>query len=134
MTTRLGTSQYDILTDPFLALPVAGVVSAAPDDQMFRHLAQTYATNHLTMHRGNICEGDNFKGKMAGGGSFLPPLMTKFLKLRPRPSPQTGIRCFFDTSIRNRGFGNSFFPDPGSTPQFFEFKYFILYPLTQIIH
>jgi hypothetical protein len=44
-------------------LSLAGVVSAAPDDQMFRHLAQTYAANHRTMHRGNICEGDNFKGK-----------------------------------------------------------------------
>jgi hypothetical protein len=58
-------SQYCNLNDPFLALSPAGVVSAAPDDQMFRHLAQTYAANHLTMHRGNICEGDNFKSKMA---------------------------------------------------------------------
>ncbi len=63
ITVRFGRSQYGILTDPFFALSLAGVVSAAPDDQMFRHLAQIYATNHLTMHRGNICEGDNFKGK-----------------------------------------------------------------------
>ncbi len=65
MIKRFGMIHYDILNDPFLALSLVGVVSAAPDDQMFRHLAQTYATNHLTMHRGNICEGDNFKGKMA---------------------------------------------------------------------
>jgi hypothetical protein len=69
ITVHFGMSQYGFLTkflaDPFLALSVAGVVSAAPDDQMFRHLAQTYAANHLTMHRGNICEGDNFKGKRA---------------------------------------------------------------------
>ncbi len=68
ITVRFGMSQYGFSTDPFLAFSVAGVVSAAPDDQMFRHLAQTYAANHLTMHRGNICEGDNFKGKRAGGG------------------------------------------------------------------
>ncbi len=64
MIKRFGMIHNDILTY------LAGVVSAAPDDQMFRHLAQTYAANHLTMHRGNICEGDNFKGKMAGGAVF----------------------------------------------------------------
>ena len=29
---------------------------------MFKHLAEIYASNHLTMHKGNLCQGDNFKG------------------------------------------------------------------------
>ena len=29
---------------------------------MFKHLAEIYASNHLTMHKGNLCQEDNFKG------------------------------------------------------------------------
>ena len=40
-----------------------GAYSAAPDDGMFKYLAIVYASNHKTMFRGNLCEGDNFPGK-----------------------------------------------------------------------
>ena len=40
-----------------------GFYSASPDDSMFKHLATLYASNHKTMYRGNICDGDNFPGK-----------------------------------------------------------------------
>ncbi|XP_046550108.1 carboxypeptidase D-like [Haliotis rubra] len=38
----------------------AGKYSKAADDSVFRLLAHTYADNHLHMHEGNICDGDNF--------------------------------------------------------------------------
>ncbi|XP_071094185.1 carboxypeptidase D-like [Haliotis cracherodii] len=38
----------------------AGKYSKAPDDSVFKLLAHTYADNHLHMHEGNICSGDNF--------------------------------------------------------------------------
>jgi hypothetical protein len=30
---------------------------------VFKHLAEIYASSHLTMHRGNLCDGDHFKGE-----------------------------------------------------------------------
>jgi len=47
-----------------------GHKSAAPDDKVFQHLAHLYADNHATMHRGNICDGDNFKGGVTNGAQW----------------------------------------------------------------
>jgi len=47
-----------------------GFYSAAPDDKMFKHLATIYASNHKTMHRGNICPGDNFPGGITNGAHW----------------------------------------------------------------
>lgn len=43
------------------------VESKTPDDQIFRLLASTYASKHGTMHQGNLCVGDNFKGGITNG-------------------------------------------------------------------
>lgn len=43
-----------------------GGYSATPDDQIFRHLASTYATNHKTMSKGDACN-DNFEGGITNG-------------------------------------------------------------------
>ncbi|XP_047475155.1 carboxypeptidase D-like isoform X2 [Penaeus chinensis] len=43
------------------------VESKTPDDQIFRLLASTYASNHGTMHQGNLCVGDNFRGGITNG-------------------------------------------------------------------
>jgi len=51
-------------------ISVLGVYSAAPDDEVFKHLAKTYANNHKTMHRnGNHC-GDTFKGGITNGAHW----------------------------------------------------------------
>ncbi|XP_076044068.1 carboxypeptidase D-like isoform X2 [Oratosquilla oratoria] len=34
--------------------------SKTPDDEMFKHLAHVYASNHGTMSNGHLCTGDNF--------------------------------------------------------------------------
>ena len=38
--------------------------SKSKDDDVFRHLALTYAENHPTMSKGNACPGDQFKDGM----------------------------------------------------------------------
>ncbi|XP_037777657.1 carboxypeptidase D-like isoform X2 [Penaeus monodon] len=43
------------------------VESKTPDDQIFHLLASTYASNHATMHQGNLCVGDNFRGGITNG-------------------------------------------------------------------
>lgn len=43
-----------------------GRYSATPDDQIFRHLATTYATNHKTMSKGDECN-DQFQGGITNG-------------------------------------------------------------------
>jgi len=49
---------------------VKGVYSAAPDDKVFRHLAKTYSSNHLTMHKtGNRC-GDYFTEGITNGAHW----------------------------------------------------------------
>lgn len=48
----------------------SGSISAAPDDLVFRHLAHLYADNHATMHRGNLCPGDNFVGGVTNGAQW----------------------------------------------------------------
>lgn len=47
-----------------------GFDSAAPDDQVFRHLAHLYANNHGTMHQGNLCPGDHFPGGVTNGAQW----------------------------------------------------------------
>ena len=37
---------------------------------MFKHLAHTYANNHGTMYRGNICKGDHFKEGITNGAQW----------------------------------------------------------------
>ncbi|XP_053375782.1 carboxypeptidase D-like [Mercenaria mercenaria] len=47
-----------------------GVYSKSPDDDMFKHLAQTYSNNHLTMHKtGRRC-GDQFTGGITNGAHW----------------------------------------------------------------
>ncbi|KAK8398384.1 hypothetical protein O3P69_003938 [Scylla paramamosain] len=43
------------------------VESKTPDEKLFHHLASIYASNHLTMFRGNLCPGDNFQGGVTNG-------------------------------------------------------------------
>jgi carboxypeptidase D len=43
------------------------VEGKAPDDTFFKHLARVYASNHPYMHKGNLCEGDNFKEGITNG-------------------------------------------------------------------
>ncbi len=35
-----------------------GTNSPTPDDELFRHLAKVYASNHAFMHEGKACAGD----------------------------------------------------------------------------
>ncbi|CAL4139481.1 unnamed protein product, partial [Meganyctiphanes norvegica] len=44
--------------------------SASPDDDLFRHLALTYASNHGTMSAGNLCSGDHFKNGTTNGADW----------------------------------------------------------------
>ncbi|XP_045474110.1 carboxypeptidase D-like isoform X2 [Harmonia axyridis] len=47
--------------------------SLTPDDDVFRHLATVYANNHLTMHKGVICDnGKKFKGGITNGAAWYP--------------------------------------------------------------
>ncbi|KAH9525525.1 hypothetical protein Btru_001621 [Bulinus truncatus] len=47
-----------------------GYYSAAPDDEVFKLLAHTYANNHKTMPAGNLCSGDNFKDGITNGANW----------------------------------------------------------------
>ncbi|RUS78696.1 hypothetical protein EGW08_013551, partial [Elysia chlorotica] len=44
--------------------------SAAPDDDLFKLLAHTYANNHLTMAKGHQCPGDDFKDGITNGAHW----------------------------------------------------------------
>ncbi len=46
------------------------VYSAAPDDEMFRALATTYASNHETMKTGHVCHGDSFANGITNGAKW----------------------------------------------------------------
>lgn len=41
--------------------------SRSPDDSLFRHLAQTYATRNADMLAGNVCPPESFKGGITNG-------------------------------------------------------------------
>jgi len=47
-----------------------GHKSVAPDDKVLQYLAHVYADNHKTMHRGNICPGDEFPGGVINGAEW----------------------------------------------------------------
>ncbi|KRT80349.1 Peptidase [Oryctes borbonicus] len=46
--------------------------SLSPDDDVFIHLAKTYADNHLVMHKGLLCDNikENFKGGITNGAAW----------------------------------------------------------------
>ncbi|RZB41385.1 carboxypeptidase D-like, partial [Asbolus verrucosus] len=48
--------------------------SLTPDDDVFKHLANVYAQNHLTMHQGKSCTGENieFEGGITNGAAWYP--------------------------------------------------------------
>jgi len=48
----------------------SGLVSPAPDNQVFRHVALTYSQHHPTMPNGNPCEGDHFKQGVTNGADW----------------------------------------------------------------
>lgn len=48
-----------------------GMRSLAPDDNVFRHLALTYASNHATMKGGHVCLDDNFKDGITNGADWF---------------------------------------------------------------
>lgn len=48
----------------------SGKYSASPDDAVFRHLAQVYASSHRTMHEGKSCNQDQFKGGITNGAEW----------------------------------------------------------------
>ncbi|KAL8566418.1 hypothetical protein ACOMHN_011996 [Nucella lapillus] len=47
-----------------------GKYSPAPDDEVFKLLAKTYAENHKRMHEGNICPEDHFPGGITNGAHW----------------------------------------------------------------
>ena len=49
---------------------MSGRVSAAPDDALFKQLTKTYANNHVTLYRGNICKGDHFREGITNGAQW----------------------------------------------------------------
>ncbi|CAF0750791.1 unnamed protein product [Didymodactylos carnosus] len=51
------------------ALHQMNTYGAAPDDSLFRHLARVYASKHLTMHRGNLCN-ENFPDGITNGARW----------------------------------------------------------------
>lgn len=63
--------------------PDCCVESKTPDDQIFRLLASTYASKHGTMHQGNLCIGDNFRGGVTNG-AFWYDVKGKFLGVTVR--------------------------------------------------
>ncbi|XP_033747517.1 carboxypeptidase D-like isoform X2 [Pecten maximus] len=44
-----------------------GYYSASPDNEIFKRLAKTYASNHKTMHSGGVCNGDHFQDGITNG-------------------------------------------------------------------
>ena len=48
----------------------AGVYSASPDDELFKHLARTYSRYHATMHTGTVCPGDHFPNGTTNGAHW----------------------------------------------------------------
>ena len=46
-----------------------GLYGKSPDDDFFRHVAETYANNHAFMHRGDSCR-DTFPGGITNGAKW----------------------------------------------------------------
>ncbi|XP_055924205.1 carboxypeptidase D-like [Argiope bruennichi] len=49
---------------------VFGQKSPSPDDRMFQHLSHVYANSHATMHKGNVCQDDDFKDGITNGAEW----------------------------------------------------------------
>lgn len=49
---------------------VSGYKSASPDDNLFQHLAKTYANAHPLMKKGNACSDDDFPGGITNGAAW----------------------------------------------------------------
>lgn len=47
--------------------PECCVEGKTPDDELFKHIARVYSSNHPLMHKGNICPGDNFTEGITNG-------------------------------------------------------------------
>ncbi|XP_064099961.1 carboxypeptidase D-like isoform X2 [Macrobrachium nipponense] len=47
-----------------------GGPSLAPDNDLFKYLANVYASKHATMFNGNLCEGDNFRSGITNGAAW----------------------------------------------------------------
>ena len=45
-------------------------IADTPDENIFRHLARLYSSNHGYMKNGNICPGDNFKEGITNGAGW----------------------------------------------------------------
>lgn len=41
--------------------------SPTPDNEFFKYVAKLYASNHLTMHKGNVCKEDTFQDGITNG-------------------------------------------------------------------
>ena len=76
---------------------MSGRVSAAPDDSLFKQLTNTYAHNHGTLCRGNICKGDHFREGITNGAQWydVPGGMEDFNYLH---SDCYEISCFLELS------------------------------------
>jgi carboxypeptidase D len=62
------------------------VEGKAPDDNFFKHLARVYASNHPYMHKGNLCEGDNFKEGITNGAYWYDvPGLSQVLLIKWNP-------------------------------------------------
>ncbi|CAL1265426.1 unnamed protein product [Larinioides sclopetarius] len=49
---------------------ITGQKSASQDDKVFQHLAHVYANSHATMHKGNVCQDDDFKEGITNGAEW----------------------------------------------------------------
>ncbi|XP_068232085.1 carboxypeptidase D-like [Palaemon carinicauda] len=47
-----------------------GGPSLSPDNDLFKYLANVYASKHATMFNGNLCEGDNFRSGVTNGAEW----------------------------------------------------------------
>ena len=58
---------------------VNGQNSPTPDDLLFKHLALTYSTKHMTMKNGSVCQDDSFPNGVTNGADWYDvPGMTHF--------------------------------------------------------
>ncbi|KAI5642610.1 zinc carboxypeptidase domain-containing protein [Phthorimaea operculella] len=52
--------------------------SRTPDDAIFKHLANTFASRHAEMRKGNSCPPDNFKEGVTNGANWYSVQANKF--------------------------------------------------------
>lgn len=70
--------------------------SPTPDDDVFKHLAETYSFNHLTMHMGMPCRDGTpgFKNGTTNGAAWYP-LTGEITKLTSLIRISEANRTFF---------------------------------------